>query len=559
MRKGVSVTIAALLIFGLVLAAGVVFYIRPKFEGFTLSGYPTAINFGEAFSVTVTAIDQFGKPYPNYKGSIHFTSTDINAIIPEPGTQNNPYVFDGSENGVQLFEGFKLVSGDSTTITVSDEVKSKSTDPIIVSSPPVLDHFEFSSISKSQTVGDDFDVIVTAIDQHGNTLTGYSGTPVLTYSAGSINPPTISSWSNGIGTATVSVQNTGIDVTIMITDNQAVGTSNPFNVNPASELTLTLEVTEDVRVDMGFSITVTAKDQLGNIATDYSGRVHFSSNDEHALLPGDYKFKSDDNGVQTFFPVSIRSVTNWTITATDILEPSITGCISGTARPETIDFVPGPPGSAIHDWQGFHIPYPDHVIANDLILLQIVGDVSYHPNLPQGFSLLYGPDVVGPVHQYIFYKFANGTEGNKQQWIPYIGQCSKAALMFVFRNVELSNFTEGGGFVSGYGDSILAPSVTTTSSDRLALSFVFSGLKGDNNYGFIGTGHFAGETGGDWTSPWVGHSMSFATTAWLGIAITTNWQWAEMYNSGIISGGNATLTQPTNWGVRAFALIPRAP
>ncbi len=69
------------------------------------------------------------------------------------------------------------------------------------------------------------------------------------------------------------------------------------------------------------SITVTALDASGNIVDFYSGKVHLSSSDPNAILTPD---SSLTNGVGTFL-VTLNTVGDQTVTATDTLRTSITG------------------------------------------------------------------------------------------------------------------------------------------------------------------------------------------------------------------------------------------
>ena len=59
-------------------------------------------------------------------------------------------------------------------------------------------------------------------------------------------------------------------------------------------------------------------------ALGYTGTVHFTSTDKHAVLPRNYTFVSGDNGVHTF-TVTLRSGGTRSVTATDTLDRSITG------------------------------------------------------------------------------------------------------------------------------------------------------------------------------------------------------------------------------------------
>src|SRR5207247_6804116 len=48
------------------------------------------------------------------------------------------------------------------------------------------------------------------------------------------------------------------------------------------------------------ALTVTARDNSGNLLTSYAGTVHFSSSDSQAVLPADYTFTAADGGTHTF-------------------------------------------------------------------------------------------------------------------------------------------------------------------------------------------------------------------------------------------------------------------
>jgi hypothetical protein len=55
-----------------------------------------------------------------------------------------------------------------------------------------------------------------------------------------------------------------------------------------------------------FAVTVVALDRWGNVASTYTGTVHFSSTDLFAVLPDDTAFSPDDAGVHTFNPTFPR-------------------------------------------------------------------------------------------------------------------------------------------------------------------------------------------------------------------------------------------------------------
>jgi hypothetical protein len=76
------------------------------------------------------------------------------------------------------------------------------------------------------------------------------------------------------------------------------------------------------------SVTVTARDFAGNVATGYTGTVHFSSSDTQAGLPSNYTFVAADHGAHTF-SATLQTAATESITATDTATSSITGTQSG--------------------------------------------------------------------------------------------------------------------------------------------------------------------------------------------------------------------------------------
>ena len=81
------------------------------------------------------------------------------------------------------------------------------------------------------------------------------------------------------------------------------------------------------------SVTVTAKDAVGNTATGYTGTVHFTSSDGASILPADYSFTAGDAGVHTFTnAVTLKTPGSRSVTATDTANMSITGLQSVTVN-----------------------------------------------------------------------------------------------------------------------------------------------------------------------------------------------------------------------------------
>ena len=133
---------------------------------FTVSAPGTA-TAGSAFSLTVTALDAANNTDTGYTGTVHFTSTDPAAVLPANTTLTN---------GVGTLSATLDTSG-SQTITATDTVTSSitGTSSSIAVSAATATHFTVSAPTTA-TAGSAFSVTVSALDQYGNSATGYRGT-----------------------------------------------------------------------------------------------------------------------------------------------------------------------------------------------------------------------------------------------------------------------------------------------------------------------------------------------------------------------------------------------
>jgi hypothetical protein len=80
-----------------------------------------------------------------------------------------------------------------------------------------------------------------------------------------------------------------------------------------------------VRAGAPFSLTVSALDAYGNVATGYLGTVHFGSTDGSAALPPDFTFGPGDGGVATFDGLALHALGSQRVTVTDERDQTIFG------------------------------------------------------------------------------------------------------------------------------------------------------------------------------------------------------------------------------------------
>jgi streptogramin lyase len=84
---------------------------------FRLTVSDTSVTAGTPFSVTVTAVDAYGNVVPSYRGTVHFTSSDGTATLPDD------YTFTADDNGVHTFtDAVTLFTTGNQVLTVQDIV-----------------------------------------------------------------------------------------------------------------------------------------------------------------------------------------------------------------------------------------------------------------------------------------------------------------------------------------------------------------------------------------------------------------------------------------------------
>jgi hypothetical protein len=173
-------------------------------------------------------------------------------------------------------------------------------------------------------------VTVTAQDGSGNTDPAYSGTVHFTSSDGQAALPADSTLTNGVGTFSATLSTAGSQ-TLTATDtadSTLTGAATGI-VSPAAASTFTVTASPTtLTAGTGTSITVTAFDTFGNVATGYTGTVHFTSSDPQASLPADFTFTPADAGVHVF-SATLNTAGSQSVTATDTVTNTVAGSQTG--------------------------------------------------------------------------------------------------------------------------------------------------------------------------------------------------------------------------------------
>jgi hypothetical protein len=291
-----------------------------------VSGIANPYVAGAAHSVTVAAKDAGGATYAGYRGTVHFTSTDPAAVLPAN------YTFTAADAGIHTFSITLNTAGDQG-VRARDTVTSSITGAeygILVTGYAVAT----LTFSGSSTAGVAHNFTVTAKDVDGNTDPGYLGTMHFSSTdRRAILPPdyTFTAADAGIHVFSVTLKTAGPQgvrardtVTSTLT-----GAQYEIVVAPAAATTLTVSGLGSPRTHgTGGTITVTARDAYGNVATGYRGTVTFTSTDYHAVLPANYTFTAAGAGTHTF-NIDLITVGTQAVRARDTVTVTITGLERG--------------------------------------------------------------------------------------------------------------------------------------------------------------------------------------------------------------------------------------
>jgi hypothetical protein len=170
-------------------------------------------------------------------------------------------------------------------------------------------------------------VTVTARDPFGNVATKYAGALHFSSTDPRAALPRDSALTNGTGVFSVTFTTAGNQL-LAATDTAnagITGTQIGIQVGAAATNKLVVQGPPSATQGVQFTVSVTAEDKFGNVASGYSGVVHFKSTDRKAVLPADSRL----NGGTGSFSVTLETTGLQTLTAVDTAIAAITGTSNG--------------------------------------------------------------------------------------------------------------------------------------------------------------------------------------------------------------------------------------
>jgi hypothetical protein len=211
---------------------------------------PTPAMAGTAQSVTVTAFDLAGNPDPSYTGTVHFSSSDVQAGLPAD------YTFTAADHGTHTFS-VTLDTAGAQSLTVSDGVTFASATTSAQVTPAPASTFTVTGPGSAVNSGQAASISVTAFDSFGNVATGYTGTVHLGSSDPAAALPasyTFTAADQGVHSFSVTPLTAG-DQTVFVTDTHAPGLSGQTAVTVLPVASLSGPAAGGINQTLTFTLT----------------------------------------------------------------------------------------------------------------------------------------------------------------------------------------------------------------------------------------------------------------------------------------------------------------
>jgi hypothetical protein len=201
-------------------------------RSFLVSGLPSPTTAGQPHGLTVTALDTNGGVLTDYTGTVHFTSSDLQAVLPAD------YAFNAAENGTHTFS-VTLETAGTQSVSVSDSGATafRGAQVGIAVNPAGAATFLVGGFPSPTYVGAFGSFSITAYDAYRNVATNYAGTVHFTSSDTQASLPadytfTPSNYGTGYFSA---ILNTAGPQSLTVSDAAnpaATGSQTGIHVNP---------------------------------------------------------------------------------------------------------------------------------------------------------------------------------------------------------------------------------------------------------------------------------------------------------------------------------------
>ena len=237
-------------------------------------------------------------------GTLNFNSSDHAPGVVLPAN----YTFTGDDAGVHTFSATLVTAANPATVGFYDPAWVTSAGGggggsggggvgggvVVAITPAAASTFVVAGFPSTTTAGSIGSLAITVRDPYGNVVTGYHGAVHFSSSDALASLPadyTFTPSDHATHNFSIALDTAGVQ-SITATDaaNSALTvTKSGITVNAAAAISLAVTgFPTPTTMGSASTFTLTALDPYGNIASAYTGTVHFTSSDTAASLPADY-------------------------------------------------------------------------------------------------------------------------------------------------------------------------------------------------------------------------------------------------------------------------------
>ena len=318
-----------------------------------ISGFPSSTSAGSPQTFTVTIQNADGTTDTGYTGTVQFTSSDPQAVLPAN------YTFTAADAGVYTFTTTLKTAG-TQSITATDTANSLVTASARTTvTPAAASKLIVTTLPPtSVTAGSAFGLVVTAEDQYGNVNTLYSSTVTAALSSNpgksTLGGTLTVTPQDGVATfsgLTLNKVDTGYRLSVKSGTLTAVFTS-AIAVTPAAatQLVVTTQPPSSVTAGAAMTVKVSAEDPFGNVATPFTGSVTVAlDSDPGSAALGGTLTVSGVKGVASFTTLAVDLVgSGYTLEATSSgLTTAVSNAFSVVPAAPKLVVTTQPPASVI--------------------------------------------------------------------------------------------------------------------------------------------------------------------------------------------------------------------
>jgi hypothetical protein len=313
-------------------------------ERLMLAGLPEDVTAGASNLVTVSARDRFGNIVTGYSGTVRFTSTDAQAVLPVD------FTFDPARDAGQHAFPVTLKSAGPRSLTVTEQGGTGlSVTANTRVAPAAAHHLTLALSTLTPVAGQAVEATVTLLDAFDNQASGYRGTVGFRVmdDAGATVPASYTFTAADAGRHTFSVTFAAVRNSVLVVEEPAgarLRAEASVAVRPGllAELRVA-RLPGPVIAGQGNVFVVTAHDRFGNVKTDYTGTVATTTTDPNPGPLESHTYTEANRGEHPF-RVTFRTAGSQTVTFTDAAA-GVSGTDSVTvdaAEPVRLVFVSAP-------------------------------------------------------------------------------------------------------------------------------------------------------------------------------------------------------------------------